>query len=117
MSSLCVTFAECVQGALRGEDVTPTAVDNLLALLESMLDRQLLSTENMISLLPRVFTFAFVLTFLEQPQKPSALQSEKAQGLWKTGLSLATDETAKDIMVHVKQTLRDMISDCSVPIM
>ena len=116
VSSLSATFSQHTQGVLRGERSVPIAMDGLLSLLETASRMQALSASDLLSLLPNTFIFAFLLPLLDTQLKPEPSQCKAAQALWKQGWSQAAVSARDDVLVHLKQTLRDVIGDCSIPL-
>ena len=103
-----------MQGIIQGTQLDVIPLSSLLSLVELAFQKQVWTMANFLSLLPKVFIFAFILPLIEGPGKPDPGQSEAAKVMWRTGLSQIDADTKNSILVHVKQTLRDLVSDCSV---
>lgn len=116
MSSLGATFSQHVQSIIRQEQFQDIPVSGLLSLLELVFEKQAFTPRDSLSLLPDVFTFAFILPLTDAPGKPDSTQWEAARVMWRTGLSQVTTEVKEDVLVHVKQSLRDIVSDCHIPL-
>lgn len=116
MSSLGATFSQHVQSIIREEQVHAIPVSGLLSLLELAFEKQAFTLQDSLLLLPDVFTFAFILPLTDAPGKPDPAQWEAARIMWRTGLSQVTAEVKEDVFVHVKQSLRDIVSDCHIPL-
>ncbi|KAF7796133.1 hypothetical protein EIP86_007306 [Pleurotus ostreatoroseus] len=116
ISSLGATFSQHVQGIVQGNQLDVISLSSLLPLVELAFQQQVWATADFLSLLPNVFIFAFILPLIEGPGKPDSGQSEAVKVMWRTGLSQIHADTKNNILVLVKQILRDLVPDCSVPL-
>ena len=105
-----------MQGIIQGTQLDVIPLSSLLSLVELAFQKQVWAIADFLSLLPNVFIFAFILPLIEGPWQPDSRQSEAAKVMWRTGLSQIDADAKNNILVHVKQILRDLVSDCSVPL-